>query len=129
MHRPLENESPAEAATSNRADFVVRGGTRKSISHPTVPVNSVFELADGSIVRCRGRVAWTLIELIRAGSGGVAPVERPAPRWSDYVAKLRGKGLIIETVEERHAGRFPGRHGRYVLQTPVRLLATEEIDR
>jgi hypothetical protein len=89
-------------------------------------MNATFERTDdGSALRCRGRVAWTLVELIRAGSRGVAPVERPAPRWSDYVAKLRRKGLAIETIKERHGGRFPGRHGRYMLRTSVRLIAIE----
>lgn len=66
-----------------------------------------------------GRFAWALSELIRAGQKGVTPIERPAPRWSHYVFRLRRDGVGIATVEEPHGGSYAGRHARYVLTTPV----------
>lgn len=70
-----------------------------------------------------GRDGWTLRELVRAGDKGVTPLERPAPRWSAYVFDLRHEwGLDIITLDEHHGGPFPGRHGRYVLRSKVRLL-------
>jgi hypothetical protein len=69
-----------------------------------------------------GRYAWTLARLIEAGEKGVAPVERPAPRWSHYVMILRREGLSIETIDEPNSGAFKGTHGRYVLRTPCRII-------
>jgi hypothetical protein len=73
-------------------------------------------------LRLRGREAWTLASLLEAGEGGLTPLERPAPRWSAYVHTLRKRGLAIDTVEEHHAGPYPGAHGRYVLRTPLTVL-------
>lgn len=69
-----------------------------------------------------GREAWALARLIEGGDKGVTPLQRPAPRWSAYVFKLRQAGLAIETVHEAHYGPFAGHHGRYILRTPVRVL-------
>lgn len=69
-----------------------------------------------------GREAWALARLIEAGDKGITPLERPAPRWSAYVFKLRQAGLAIETIHQAHLGPFAGHHGRYVLRTPVRVL-------
>lgn len=66
-----------------------------------------------------GRTLWALRELLAAGADGVTPIERVGPRWSDYVFKLRGRGINIETIREAHEGAFPGAHGRYVLRTQV----------
>jgi hypothetical protein len=71
----------------------------------------------------RGRTAWALGALSDAGERGVTPIERPAPRWSAYICLLRRAGLVIETIEEPHGGLFKGTHGRYVLRTPVRVVA------
>ena len=68
----------------------------------------------------RGRQAWALDRLAEAGPMGCAPIDRPAPRWSGYVFDLRGKGVPIVTVRERHGGAFPGVHGRYRLAARVR---------
>ena len=78
---------------------------------------------EGRVLQVKGRVAWTLDNLIRAGELGCTPIERPAPRWSDYVFKLKKVGFSIETIEERHAGTYSGRHGRYVLRSPVAVVA------
>ncbi len=70
----------------------------------------------------KGRDAWTLDRLIKAGKGGVTPLEYPAPRWSGYVFNLRKLGLRITTIREKHGGSFSGQHGRYVLCTPLEVL-------
>lgn len=66
-----------------------------------------------------GRDWWALECLIAAGKGGCTSIERPAPRWSGYIHNLRGFGVPIETVHERHEGPFPGTHARYVLRARV----------
>lgn len=71
--------------------------------------------------RLTGRQAWTITQLFNAGPRGCATIDRPAPRWSQYVMDLRHRGLAIETVYEDHGGPFPGRHGRYVLRTDIEL--------
>jgi hypothetical protein len=78
---------------------------------------------DGPVLRVTGRAAWALLELLKAGLKGCTPIDCPAPRWSEYVRKLRHDyGLVIETVSEEHGGDFPGRHGRYVLRTPISIV-------
>jgi hypothetical protein len=77
---------------------------------------------DGPTLKVRGRVAWTLSELLKAGERGCTAIERPAPRWSDYVFKLRRAGLNVETIDEKHGGTYRGEHGRYVLRTPVEVI-------
>ncbi len=72
-------------------------------------------------VLLKGRDLWALVELINAGAQGCTPIENPAPRWSAYVFNLRQSGIEIETVHEGHKGAFPGKHGRYVLRSDVRL--------
>jgi hypothetical protein len=76
-------------------------------------------------VTVNGRNAWALLRLIEAGENGCTPLERPAPRWSDYIFQLRGMGFVIETIHERHGGPFPGNHGRYVLRSRVTVLQEE----
>ena len=60
-----------------------------------------------------------LDELIKAGNSGIVPMENPAPRWSPYIHGLRSLGIEIDTIMEPHEGPFPGKHGRYVLQSLV----------
>jgi len=43
----------------------------------------------------KGRTAWALSELHKAGARGVSAIDRPPPRWSNYVARLRGKGVAF----------------------------------
>ena len=76
---------------------------------------------DETWIRLTGRQAWTLAQLFNAEQRGCATIDRPAPRWSQYVMDLRHRGLVIETVFEDHGGPFPGRHGRYVLRTELEL--------
>lgn len=71
-------------------------------------------------VYLKGRTAWALDRLAEAGPRGCTPKDEPAPRWSSYVHILRGHGVPILTVRERHGGAFPGVHGRYRLAARVR---------
>ena len=72
-----------------------------------------------------GREAWCLAQLIATGNGGVTLLERPAPRWSDYVFRLRKRGLPVQTIDEAHGGTYRGTHARYRLETPLTILAQE----
>ena len=76
---------------------------------------------DGDLceIRVSGRFDWALDELIKAGPIGIVLMENPAPRWSAYVHGLWSLGVEIDTVMEPHEGPFPGKHGRYVLQSLV----------
>jgi hypothetical protein len=67
---------------------------------------------DALPLRAKGRDAWALLELHRAGKRGVTPIDTPGPRWSGYVYNLRRMGLDIETLHESHDGPFPGTHAR-----------------
>lgn len=78
--------------------------------------------ADGPVLKVKGRVAWTLDNLIRAGERGCTPIDHPAPRWSDYVFKLRKAGVVVETIDEKHGGAYKGEHGRYVLRTTLEVI-------
>lgn len=67
----------------------------------------------------KGRDRWALERLMQAGAKGCTPIDQPGPRWSAYVHALRGLGLLIETVHEKHGGPFRGNHARYVLRSIV----------
>lgn len=79
---------------------------------------------NGTERTARGRDAWALAELLKAGADGCTPIDNPGPRWSGYVLKLRKLGLNIETVNEMHGGTFAGRHARYVLHSVIEVLET-----
>ena len=82
-------------------------------------------LPDGLPVTIKGRIAWALLELVRAGQRGCTPIDNPGPRWSAYVFNLRTEfGLSIETIHENHDGPFAGTHARYVLQTAIEILGS-----
>ena len=66
-----------------------------------------------------GRAAWCLLALLQAGKRGCTPITRPAPRWSDYVFKLRSQGINVATNDEPHEGSYKGSHARYVLLDQV----------
>lgn len=84
------------------------------------------KLPDGAPQTVVGRDAWALEQLLAAGEKGCTPIDRPAPRWSHYIYKLRSvHGFIIETIEESHAGTFAGSHGRYVLRSRVEILPAD----
>lgn len=81
-----------------------------------------IQLPDGKQQTVVGRPAWALLRLVAAGGAGLTTLSQPAPRWSDYIFKLRKAGLVISTDYEAHAGDFPGSHGRYRLETPVTVV-------
>ena len=77
----------------------------------------------GCVFTVRGREAWALLELVKAGPNGCSPIDNPGPRWSAYVHSLRHvHGFHIETRHEAHKGPFPGTHARYVLMNKVEIL-------
>jgi hypothetical protein len=80
---------------------------------------------DGELVLMdlKGREAWALANLLAAGDQGCTPIDTPGPRWSDYVFKLRKRGINVETVTETHGGEFAGTHARYLLRTRVERVA------
>jgi hypothetical protein len=80
---------------------------------------TVRTLPDGREQSFDGRTAWALAALVAAGEKGCTSIDHPGPRWPAYVHKLRRAGLSVETLEERHAGPYPGRHARYVLRGSV----------
>ncbi|MCO6409049.1 winged helix domain-containing protein [Hoeflea alexandrii] len=84
---------------------------------------------DGQMQIAKGRDAWALLKLEKAGESGCTPITTPGPRWSAYVFNLRGMGLIIETIYESHDGPFPGTHARYVLRTPSLMIENLEAGR
>lgn len=69
-----------------------------------------------------GRDAWALMQLLKAGDGGLTTLQNPAPRWSHYIWKLRAQGVNIETIDEAHGGLFSGSHARYILRSLVRVV-------
>jgi hypothetical protein len=77
------------------------------------------ELSRSEIVT--GRVAWALLSLIAAGAKGCTPITRPAPRWSDYVFRLRKQGFNVETKDEAHGGPYAGTHAIYILHDRVEV--------
>lgn len=86
-----------------------------------------FKLPDGVIRRARGQEAATLLLLTESGQRGVVafdfrggpPFRLPAYTWSLH----RKHGLAIETRHENHDG---GWHGRFVLHTPVEIIAVND---
>jgi hypothetical protein len=83
-------------------------------------------LGAARILELKGRDAWALTELIRAGDLGCTPIDTPGPRWSGYVHKLRHRyGLDILTVTEPHGGPYKGTHARYILRSFVHPLSAD----
>jgi winged helix domain-containing protein len=78
----------------------------------------------GPEVTVRGREAWALLALMAAEEQGCTPTDTPGPRWSGYLHDLRKLRIVIDTARERHGGRFPGDHARYVLPSRITILHT-----
>ena len=93
---------------------------------PDIRKLKIRALPKGCQQSFNGRAAWALAALIAAGEKSCTPIDHPGPRWSAYVHKLRRAGLSIETLEERHAGPYAGRHARYVLQSRVEVVSALE---
>ncbi|MFD1791502.1 hypothetical protein ACFSE0_07605 [Ochrobactrum teleogrylli] len=85
--------------------------------------SAAFAVTNGTstpfTIAVKGRDRWALESLINAGKAGCTPIDHPGPRWSAYVFKLRGFGVDIETIHEKHEGSFSGTHARYVLHSAV----------
>ena len=91
---------------------------------------SITVTVEGRTLALKGRVAWALIELHRAGAMGVTPFDAPGPRWSAYIHALRREhGLDVETVHEPHRGDFPGTHARYILRSRVDITTATDLER
>lgn len=71
----------------------------------------------------KGRPRWALERLVRAGREGLTSMTDPAARWAAYVHRLRGAGVLIETLHEAHGGPFAGSHARYRLACKVEAVA------
>ena len=81
-------------------------------------------LPDGRTFTARGREAWALLELAKAGPKGCTPIDNPGPRWSAHDFSLKHEfGLEVETKHEPHRGYFPGIHARNVLLSPVEIVS------
>lgn len=81
---------------------------------------------DGKPFETRGQEAKTLALLVAKGRAGVEAYDfqgGPPFRLPAYCHSLIRKGLIIETVRVNHDG---GWHGRFVLHTPVAILAVDD---
>jgi hypothetical protein len=87
--------------------------------------NLTIRMPSGTLQTFIGRDAWALGRLIEVGARGVTTLTHPAPRWSQYIFRLRRAGLVISTEYERHSGPFPGSHGRYRLETQVTVVPNE----
>lgn len=92
---------------------------------------SRYEVHDGIETRhieLVGRYHQTLRKLLAAGSRGITSADFQAgTRVSHYIFELRKTwGLTITTETEPNSGEFGGSHGRYRLETPVRLVSQEE---
>ncbi|MGM9401604.1 winged helix domain-containing protein [Aliiroseovarius sp. KMU-71] len=66
-----------------------------------------------------GRNRWGLERLIEAGSDGITSFQFAGVRVSAFVHYLKGIGVDIETITERHEGLFAGNHARYRLTCSV----------
>ncbi|NRQ13441.1 winged helix domain-containing protein [Ensifer sesbaniae] len=77
---------------------------------------------EGMPITLIGRIAWMLQTLIDAGKAGVTTFESPAPRVGHYLYALRKKGFVISTTYEPHAGVFAGSHGRFRLESEVKVI-------
>jgi hypothetical protein len=84
-------------------------------------------LPDGVPFATSGQEARTLILLREKGALGVVaydfrggpPFRLPAYTW----ALMRNHGLVIETRREQHEC---GWHGRFVLHTPIEIIAIDD---
>lgn len=120
----MQNPGALAGATGAEAFCSAVSAPKIAEAKPRRQRGAVFEIEPPGrapfLIRLAGRERWTLEMLAKAGARGVAPIERPAPRWSAYVRQLRLAGVPIDTVREKHGGDFPGRHGRYFLCAVVR---------
>ena len=79
------------------------------------------------ILELAGREEWALSHLLAAGDHGCTPIDTPGPRWSDYVFKLRRRGIDVATITETHGGPYAGHHARYILRSKVERLSPLQV--
>lgn len=58
------------------------------------------------ILNLRGRLAWTLSELVKAGHNGITPLHNPAPRVSHYVMTYVVRAWPLIPICSRTVARF-----------------------
>jgi len=98
-----------ETARNEAVTFIVSGSEGDRVIEVTEP-----------------RVVQILELLVERGSLGVTPLDLPGVRVAASVFKLRMDYAIpIETITERHGGRYAGTYGRYVLRTAARRVFGE----
>lgn len=85
------------------------------------------KLSDGTEMDIHGREAQTIQLLVMNGAAGISSLHHPGIRLSHYIFKLRGYGILIETVNTPHGGDFPGHHAVYVLRSEIEII--EAIDK
>ncbi|MGY6634841.1 MAG: winged helix domain-containing protein [Alkalilacustris sp.] len=117
-HKKTRSRGPARPGRRNRS------ATAAGISKVAQRALYVIRPTSGGEfplrLKIKGREASVLDDLRKAGAQGVTPLEYPpGTRLSAYVHRLRGEGIPIETLRERHGGRFPGWHARYILRAIV----------
>ena len=100
--------------------------TREKLRAVVVTANPDLPLlSERREIEVVGRFAQTLRALVDAGPKGVTALDLSswAVRLSQYIHILRRKhSLNIETIEERHDGDYPGKHGRYLLRSNVQII-------
>ena len=94
----------------------------------TIVTGLRVRLSDGTEIWFKGRDAWALNELHRAGLDGCTPITHVGQRWSSYVLKLRQAGIEVETIHEQHGGPYRGHHARYVLRSPIEIVEKQFAD-
>lgn len=66
---------------------------------------------------------WALSHLLAAGAYGCMPIDTSGALWSDYVFKLRRRGIDVETITETYDGPYAGHDDRCVLRSRVSPLS------
>jgi hypothetical protein len=98
----------------------------QTTSNPA-PVVKIKVALGERVLAFEGREADTLNRLIVRGEAGLTSIENHGPRISHYVMKIRRAGLAVETWSaESRVGAFAGKHGRYFLRSPLRVV--ERVD-
>lgn len=123
--RPGAEAGPSLFSGGNTTEHSATRGRAQRRRKPSVVAIIHHQDRDREI-EVYGRDEWCLRQLVAAGSAGCSTLRNPAPRWSCYVARLRAKGVGIETLREPHGGAYPGSHGRYRLTQPVTLFEPAE---
>jgi hypothetical protein len=120
--------NPATGRTVSGARIASRGARQSESTtarKPAKPILTVRLLPDGEPLTASGRTAQTLALLIECGARGFTSGEASPLGWarrtSDYVFRLRGLGVPIETVRETTTdGAIIA---RYILAGPLAVVS------